>query len=191
MRSFVLLAHEAPTEPEFNLDALPQHGRLDLVSRFLTSALLTSHGVRGDTTCYLVLQDTLTVKVDGGEVGGLNPDERSVAGVLRRAVEEAGYREHEVQRGVYVSPEGLEDVLEQVEGEVYWLREDGEPAAETPPAEDSVLVFSDHLEFTEGDVDVLEGFSDRRVSLGSTALHADDAAAASHVWLDTDGYSSY
>lgn len=194
MRDMVLLLHEAPVDGGFSLDALPQHGRLDLGCRFLNAALLTSHGVRDDTDAYLVLSDEVVVRVEGAEVEGLNPDERSIAGVLRRALEERSYREQEVQTGVYVSPGGLEDVLDDVgetSGDVVWMHEDGDAAADVEPLDDVVLVFSDHQEFTDGEAGLLEDLSDRRLSLGPHALHADHAAAVAHSWLDTRGYRSY
>ncbi len=191
MRSFVLAAHEAPIDEGFSLDALPSHGRMDLVARFLCAALLTSHGVRDDAEARLVLADEVVVRIDGGEVEGLNPDERSAAGVLRKAVEEAGYLEREVQTGVYVGPGGLEDAVEDAGGTVVWMHEKGEAAAELEPPDDPTLVFSDHREFSERDVDVLEGRTDRRLSLAPTALHADHAAAAANVWLDTRGYAGH
>lgn len=191
MRSFVLAAHEAPVDEGFSLDALPSHGRMDLVARFLNAALLTSHGVRDDAEARLVLSDEVVVRVDGGEVEGLNPDERSVAGVLRKAVEEAGYREQEVQPGVYSGPADLEDAVADAGGTVVWMHEDGEHAVEVEPPDDATLVFSDHVEFTDGDVDVLEKWADLRLSLAPTALHSDQAAAAANVWLDTGGYESY
>lgn len=191
MRSFVLAAHDATVEEEISLDALPSHGRMDLVARFLSAALLTSHGVRSDTEARLVLGDEVVVRVDGGEVEGLNPDERSVAGVLRKAVEESGYREREVQTGVYVAPGDLEEAVTDADGPVVWMHEDGGSAAEVEPPEHPTLVFSDHLEFTEGDVEVLDRRAEVRLSLAPTAMHADHAAAAAQVWLETSGYESY
>lgn len=188
MRSFVLAAHEAPVDEGFSLDALPSNGRMDLVARFLCTALLTSHGVRDDAEARLVLSDEVVVRVDGGEVEGLNPDERSVAGVLRKAVEEAGYREQEVQTGVYVGPGDLEDAVDDAGGTVVWMHEDGEAAAELEPPENPTLVFGDHRDFSERDVEVMEPRADLRLSLAPTALHADHAAAAANVWLDTGGY---
>lgn len=190
-RSFVLLAHEAEVEDTVSLDSLPGHGRLDLVARFLNAALLTSHGVRHDTTAYLVLQNDVVVEVDGDEVRGLNPDERSIAGVLRKAISERGYRRQETQRGVYVEPGDLEDILSTVEGDVVWLHEDGDNAAELTPPENPVLVFSDHRSYTEDDVETLERHADAKTSLGPTPLHSDHAAAVTHNWLDTRGYRSY
>lgn len=189
MRSFVLAAHDVPVDEGFSLDALPSHGRMDLVARFLSASLLTSHGVRSTAEARLVLGNELVVRVDGGEVEGLNPDERSVAGVLRKAVEEAGYREHEVQTGVYVAPGDLGDAVDDAGGTVVWMQEDGEAAAEVEPPEDATMVFSDHLDFTEEDVEVLDQRADVQLSLAPTALHADHAAAAAQVWLDTGGYT--
>ena len=195
MREFVFVAHEAPTEADLSLDDLPGAGRMDLLCRCVNAALLTSHGVREDTTARLVLRGNVdgddhdvTVRFEGEKVSGINPDERSIAGVVRAALEERTYYEVEARRGVYVAERTLADVLEETEGETVVLHEEGEKAVSVEPPDEPVFVLSDHLDFTDEDIEAVEERDARHVSLGPVALHADHATAVAHNWCDTDGW---
>jgi len=192
-RDFVFVAHEAPTDADFSLENLPGAGR-NLLCRCVNAALLTSHGVREETTARLVLRDDaggdVTVRFEGEEVSGLNPDERSIAGVVRAALDERTYYEVEARRGVYVAERGLREVLDETEGETVLLREDGESALDVEPPDEPTFVLSDHHEFTDEDIEAVEegGREERRLSLGPVALHADHATAVAHNWCDTGGW---
>jgi len=193
VREFVFVAHEAPTDAEFSVNDLPGAGRMDLLCRCINAALLTSHGVREGVTAHLVLRgdgenEDVTVRFEGEEVSGLNPDERSIAGVVRAALEERTYYEVEARRGVYVAQKGLRGVLDETEGETVVLHEDGERALGVEPPDEPVFVLSDHHEFTDEDTEAFEERDARRVSLGPVAVHADHATAVAHNWCDTDGW---
>ncbi|MDZ7687327.1 MAG: tRNA (pseudouridine(54)-N(1))-methyltransferase TrmY [Halobacteriales archaeon] len=191
-RDFVFAAHEAPTDAEFSLNDLPSAGRMDLLCRCVNAALLTSHGVREDTTARLVFvggEHDVTVRIEGDEVRGLNPDERSIAGVVRAALDERTYYEVEARTGVYVAEKELEEVLDETEGETVLLHEDGDRASNVEPPDEPVFVLSDHLDFTEDELELLEERGARSVSLGPVALHADHATAVAHNWCDTGGWS--
>ena len=85
MRQFIVLAHELSADAEINLDDLPGAGRLDLLSRCVTSALLCSHDIRENVRVHLVV-DGYLVSFDGETIRGLSPDERSTAARIRRAL---------------------------------------------------------------------------------------------------------
>lgn len=192
-RDFVFVAHEAQTDTDFSLDDLPGAGRMDLLCRCVNAALLTSHGVREETTARLVLRDEVELRLVGDEVRGLNPDERSIAGLVRSALEKKTYYEVEASAGVYVAERSLEEVLDETEGEgePVVLHEDGEPAASVEPPGSPVFVLSDHRDFTNEELAVLDERGARRVSLGPIALHADHATAVAHNWCDTDGFAEF
>ena len=189
-RDFVFVAHEAPTDADFSLNDLPGAGRMDLLCRCINAALLTSHGVREEATAHVVIHGDVDVALRfvGDEVRGLNPDERSIGGVVRAALEERTYYEVEARTGVYVAERSFGEVLDETEGGTVVLHEDGEPAASVEPPDDAVFVLSDHKDFTDEELEVLEGHGARRVSLSPVALHADHAAAVAHNWCDTDGW---
>ena len=197
MRQFVYVGHEAPTTGEFSLDDLTGAGRMDLLARSVTAALLLSHDIRTDTRVHLVLGDEVTVTFDGATLQGLNPDERSTAARVRAALAEreeaVGQIPVEVSPGVSLVRRGFGATLEaaSADGTVVHLREDGERAATVAPPADPVFVLSDHREFTEAEQAVLNGVADQRVCLGPHALHADHATVLAHNWVDTEGFERY
>ena len=87
MRRFLILGHKAPVTPEFHLNDLPgAAGRLDVLCRAIGASLFLSHGIRRDTEVMLLLQDTVRMRISGQYVKRLNPDERSTAALIRRAL---------------------------------------------------------------------------------------------------------
>ncbi|WP_336036236.1 tRNA (pseudouridine(54)-N(1))-methyltransferase TrmY [Halobacterium yunchengense] len=196
MRQFVVLGHNAPTDPDFSLsDLAGGAGRLDVLCRCVNSALFLSHGIREDVEISLVLRDEVTVRIDASDLRYMNPDERNVAGLLKQALEAKdqaiGHREAESTPGIHVSKRGFEAVLDALDGTVVELHEDGDPLADVEPPEDPVFVLSDHEDFTDAEASLLAERSDCRVRVGPEVLHADHAITVAHNYLDTDGFTAY
>lgn len=196
MRQFVVLAHDAPLDPEFSLDDLASGGgRLDLLCRCLNAAFLTSHGLREDVRAYLVIRDAAAIRFEGSELRNLHPDERSTAALIRKALsarsEAVGHREVESTPGVFVSKRGLGDVLAAVDGPTIQLHEGGTPVVDLAPQASQTFVLSDHREFAEEEAATVAEHADERVSLGPERIHADHAIAVAHNFLDTRGYTRY
>ncbi|MFC6717159.1 tRNA (pseudouridine(54)-N(1))-methyltransferase TrmY [Natrialbaceae archaeon GCM10025810] len=202
-RQFVLIGHDVPTAPDFSLDDLAGGaGRLDAICRSVTSAFVTSHGIREDVRVHLVARDELAIVFDGADLRRLNPDERSTAALIRKALEHRdeaiGALPAEPSPGIEVYRRGVEATLETVaeEGTVVQLHEDGEPIVDLEGDDDSdadalenpIFVLSDHRDFTDEEADLLAEAADRRVRLGPRRLHADHAITIAHHYLDTDGY---
>jgi tRNA (pseudouridine54-N1)-methyltransferase len=197
MRQFLVVGHDAPTDPEFSLDDLPGAGRLDALCRAVTAALLLSHDIRADVRCSVVLGDAFTIHFEGSALQGLNPDERSTAALFRTALaerEEAiGHVPVETSPGVSLVRKGFEATLADASEArtVVHLDGEGAPAVEMEPPESAVFVLSDHQPFTDAERDLLAETADRRVSLGPRRLHGSQAITVAHNWLDTDGFQEY
>jgi tRNA (pseudouridine54-N1)-methyltransferase len=201
MRQFLVLAHDGPTDPDFSLEDLPGAGRLDVLCRCVTSALLLSHGIREDTRVWLVLGNSCSVRFEGSEIRRLNPDERSTAALIRGALEECeeaiGHMDAESSPGVFVSRRGLEGVLDEMESQgseentFVTLHEDGMPVTDLDPPTDPIFVLSDHRDFTAEESELLAEKGDERVRLSPQKLHANHAIAVAHSYLDTAGFERY
>lgn len=198
MRQFVVIGHDAPTDPDFSLDDLAGGaGRLDVLCRAVGAAVFLSHDVREDVRVYLVLGDSVTIRIEGSELRYMSPDERNVAGLLRAALEETsaaiGHQEVESTPGICVSTRGLEPVLDRVarDATIVQLHEDGDSLSDVEPPENPAFVLSDHRDFTGEEAALLESVADRRVRVGPEVLHADHAIAVVHNWLDTGGFQRY
>lgn len=197
MRQFVVLGHEAPTTPDFSLDDLPGAGRVDVLCRCVTAAFLLSHGIREDVRTWLVIDDALSIRFEGGNLRRLNPDERSTAALIRRALEAAadavGHVEVESTPGVSVSRRGLDPVLDDLapDTSLIQLTSKGRPVTDVDPPSEPVFVLSDHQDFSDDEADRLAAAGAERVSLGPRAIHANHAITVAHNFLDTNGYVAY
>jgi tRNA (pseudouridine54-N1)-methyltransferase len=198
MRQFVVIGHDAPTDPDFSLDDIAGGaGRLDVLCRCVNSAFFLSHAIRTDVRCRLVLGDTFTLRFEGSELRRLNPDERSTAALVRNALEQRenaiGHMEWEASPGVYLSRKGSEATLGDAasEGTVITLHEDGQPVVEVDPPADPVFVLSDHNDFTDAESELLMDIATGRIRLGPERLHADHAITVAHNYIDTDGFAQW
>jgi tRNA (pseudouridine54-N1)-methyltransferase len=197
MRQFVLVAHEltAPETAELDLDDLPGTGRLDLLARCVTSALLLSHDIREDVRVHLVA-DGYVVRFEGADLRRINPDERSTAARIRDAFAARegaiGAMAATPSPGVSIRRGDFETVLDDL-GDVTLLElhDDGRPVVDLDPPENPAFVLSDHRDFTDEEADLLAARADERASLGPRVLHADQAITVAHNYLDTDGYRDY
>lgn len=197
MRQFVVVAHEVPVDADVSLGDLPGAGRFDVLCRAVTAALLTSHDVRDETTIHLVIDDAVTITVDGGRVRRLNPDERSTAALLRGALEERdaaiGHQPVESSPGVELRRRGFAATIDAIVdgGQLIVLDPDGTPIPSADVPERPVVVLSDHRNFTDDERAVLAARDATNVSLGPRPLHGDQAIAIAHNWLDTGGFERY
>jgi len=198
MRQFVVVGHDAPTTPEFSLsDLAGGAGRLDVLCRCVTSAFFLSHAIREAVRVHLVLADEYTVSFDGRELRRPNPDQRSTAALIRKALEERaeaiGHIPVESSPGVSLTRRGFEGTLDDVarRGTVVELHEDGDPVVDVETPANPVFVLSDHHDFTDTEASLLAEQSDERVSLGPKRLHADHAVTVAHNYLDTEGFERY
>ena len=196
MRQFVISGHDAPTSAAFSLDDLTGAGRLDLLCRCVTSALLLSHGIREDVRVHLVLSDEFTLTFEGSTLRRLNPDERSTAALVRNALEQReeaiGHIPVETSPGVSLSRVGFAETLDSLEGQtVFQLHESGTPVGSVDPPGDPVFVLSDHHDFTEAETETLAAIRDGQIRLGPEPLHANQAITVAHNWLDTDGFTQF
>jgi tRNA (pseudouridine54-N1)-methyltransferase len=197
MRQFVVIGHEVPITEAISLDDLPGAGRADLLLRCVGAALFTSHDIRTDTTVHLVLQDRVTVTFDGETIRHARPDERSLGGLLRTALDSLedaiGHQPAEPAAGIGVRRRGFEATVEALnrEGTILALADTGRPLHTLSPPSNPIFVLSDHQDFTERDRAVLDETAAETVSVGPRVIHADHTTAIVHNWLDTEGYTRY
>lgn len=196
MRRFLILAHEVPTDPSvISLSDLPgTGGRLDVIARAVTTALLLSHGIREDVQVDVVIGDELAVQFDGATLSHLHPDERSTAALLRDAIaageDAVGTIPSEPHEGVSVYRRDLEGTLETVDGQLVQLHEAGDSLVDAGLPDEPTLVLSDHRPFSAADESALEAAGADQIRLGPRAVHTSHAIAIAHHYLDTDGYEA-
>jgi tRNA (pseudouridine54-N1)-methyltransferase len=195
MRRFATVSHTGRSDGAWRLDDLPgSAGRIDVLCRNLQSALFLSHGLRDDVEAFAVFVGATaadrgrTVRIQGGAIQRLNPDERSTAARLQQALQTAWTVPDwkEVQRGLSVAGFGLEGLLDDLAGRCtpVLLDPKGTPIEEWQAPKDPLFLLSDHTPFTPAEYALLDGRGVERVSLGPHWYHGNHAISVVQWWLD-------
>lgn len=193
MPRFLVVGHRATTSSTFRLDDLTgTGGRLDVLVRCITSALLVSHGARRDSVLTLLLLGPpaapRAVRFDGARIQRLNPDERSTAALVKRALETplTAHVWQPASPGIDIAKRNLARVLdEEATGRaVILLDEAGDDARAVELPADALYVLGDHEGLTEEERAELDRRGARRVRLGPLSLQADQAIVVLHNELD-------
>jgi len=191
MRTFIVVGHKAAVLPNFSLEDIPgTSGRLDILCRCINAAFVLSHGIRKDVIVYLVLlggDSPKTICLKGETLRHLNPDERTTAALLKKALALAATPEWAMSTsGIFVRTGGLAEVIADLGAmKLFYLREDGVEIGAVDNSgecsnndkgilsEDIAFILGDHQGMTSDEEALLEQAGARIVSLGPTSLHAD------------------
>ena len=197
-RRIVVIGQRARASPGFSLDDLAgTSGRLDVLVRCVRAALLVSHGLRRDTTVYLVLlgdrHSPKTLRFEGASARFIRPEERSLATLAQKMLgagrEGPGFVS--VRPGIAISHQGLSAVLAEVGHATPYVLEQGAPdirAATVAPG-DAVFFFGDHLGFEGAIREELAAIGAIPLGLGPVSVHAEDAVTLVVNELDRRGAS--
>jgi len=192
MRAFLIIGNKAVTKP-FNLNDLAGGaGRMDILCRFVAQALFVSHGIRKDVEVYLLLlgkpDPPKTIKIVGSEVKTMAPDERNIAGLIRRALKVKCDKDwKESTSGIYISKKGLKDLLDELSKryKIVYLRENGNDIRSFDgKVDDCLFVLGDHLGLKREQEEVVLSFADGIVSVSPISLQADQCVVILHYELD-------
>lgn len=191
MRRFLVLGHTAASAPGFShKDIAGTGGRLDILARCMPAAFLVSHGLRLDVELYTLHlgppSAPKVVRMRAPELKHLNPDERSSALLLEKALAAptTGPVWAAATPGVSVARLGLDELLDQLDAPLVLLHEQGEDVATARLPEDALFVLGDHLGFTPEEEATLGRRAAARVSLGPRSLQADQCVVVLHNHLD-------
>ncbi len=186
MRHFVIVSHTGAADGSWSLDDLcGAAGRVDVLCRALNSAFFLSHGIRDDVVVDLVFTDPqrpTTVRFTGA-ANRLNPDERSLASRIQKALRARGEDPwfDPSETGIDVAPFGL-DGLALDPARLVLLDPEGEPLESADLPEDPVFLLSDHQPFTKEEYAALAAAT--RVSLGPHWYHGNHVVSCVHWVLD-------
>ena len=197
MRRFVVVGQRARTARDFPLDDISgAAGRWDLLARCVQGSLFISHDLRRDTELVLVLlgepDAPKAIRVSGGDVKRLNPDERSTVALLSRALDVAlpmNGRWVEVHPGIHAARRDLRRVLDDYgDGPFVLLDEDGDVDGPSLPdlIDDRTVTFilGDDRGLDEEQLTEVRSKDPMEVRLGPLSLHGDHCIAIVHNLLD-------
>jgi tRNA (pseudouridine54-N1)-methyltransferase len=183
-RRIVVVGQQARGSPDFLLNDLAgTSGRLDVLVRCVRAALLVSHGLRHDTTVYLVLlgdpRAPKTLRFDGASARFIRPEERSLATLAQKLL--AAGREGPgfvtMRPGIAISHEGLSAVLAELGGATPYVLEEGAPDIRGAAVDlgDAAFFFGDHRGFDGPVREELAAIGAIPLGLGPVSVHAEDA----------------
>lgn len=193
MRTFIVVGHKATTSPDFSLEDIPgTSGRLDILCRSITAAYVLSHGIRKDVRVYLILlggEVHKTICLRGETLRHLNPDERTTAALLKKALALNATPEWSMSTsGIYVRISGLADVIADLtRTKMLYLREDGVDIRSVECSGisgDAVFILGDHMGMTPEEESLIEQAGGKIVSVGPASLHADHCVVLINNELD-------
>jgi tRNA (pseudouridine54-N1)-methyltransferase len=191
MRTFIVIGHKASTSPDFSLEDIPgTSGRLDILCRCINSAFVLSHGIRHDVRIFLVLcggEIHKTICLRGEDLRHLNPDERTTAALLRKALAiDSTPQWKRSTPGIYIREGGLETLMEMLGDSaiLYYLREDGMEIRDLDLDDGAVFVLGDHLGMSEEEEEILENKGAAIISVSPLSLHADHCIVLVNNELD-------
>ncbi len=194
MRNFIIVGHKATTSPNFSLEDIPgTSGRLDILCRCINAAFVLSHSIRKDVVVYLVLlggEVPKTICLKGETLRHLNPDERTTAALLKKALSLAAAPEWAMSTsGIFVRTGGLTEVLSDLKvAKMLYLREEGADIRSVEcrsRSDDAAFILGDHTGMTSDEEALLEQAGAKVVSIGPTSLHADHCIVLVNWMLDT------
>jgi tRNA (pseudouridine54-N1)-methyltransferase len=192
VRRFLVVGHRASTDPRFPLDDLAGGaGRMDILLNAGNAALLLAHDLRRDTEVGLLLLGPPTpprfVRLVGFRLKSYQPDIRSNAALVRRALVDVSRVEGESSPGVYGSIASFAEALDRFGPTFVLLKEGGKDIRQAALPADATFVLSDNQELLLDEERLLTDRGALVVGLGPVALHTDHAIALVQNELDRRG----
>ena len=189
MRRFLIVGHRASTAPDFPLDDLAGGaGRMDILLNAANAALHLAHDLRRDVEVGLLLlgppNPPRFVRLQGFRLKSYQPDIRSNAALVRRAIEDVSRIERETSPGVFGSIATFEEALDRLGASFVYLKEGGKDIRQAVLPADATLVLSDNQDLTAAEEQSLADRGALVVGLGPAALHTDHAIAIVQNELD-------
>ncbi|MHA2370280.1 MAG: hypothetical protein ACXADX_15810 [Candidatus Hodarchaeales archaeon] len=160
-RNFLLHLRDLKlTPPRFSLNALTQN-RLDVLLRCLSTTFYLSNSFRRDTNLFVVDQDeSRLILFEGRHLKGLNPDERAIAGWLRKNLRSPN------NSGLRVVSKEIEEFLREFSC-IFVLAQEGTQIDEVNVFPSGALfTVGSHRGYSEKDKKVLETQGSQLLSLG-------------------------
>jgi len=189
VRRFLIVGHRASTDSAFPLDDLAGGaGRMDILLNGANAALHLAHDLRRDVEVGLLLlgppRPPRFVRLEGSRLRNYQPDIRSNAALVRRALEGASRIERESSPGVFASQASFEEALDCLGPVFVYAKEGGTDIRQASLPADATFVFSDNQDLATTEERALADRGALVVGLGPLVLHTDHAITIVQNELD-------
>lgn len=164
---------------------------MDILLNAANAGLLLAHGIRQDAEVGLLLlgppNPPRFVRLVGFRLRSYQPDIRSNAALVRRALLDASRVEHESSPGVFGSIANFAEALDRLGPTFVGLKQGGKDIREAALPADATFVLSDNQDLLPEEQRLLSDRGALAIGLGPVALHTDHAIAIVHNELDRRG----
>lgn len=177
-RNFLILMRELKLSRRFSLNALTQN-RLDVLLRSISATFFLSNSFRRSTNFFVADQTEAQIfLLAGHHLRGLNPDERALAGWLRKNL-----RSHN-QRGLTVLPKTLDEFLTNFDN-IFILTKEGTLIDEVDVLPSGALfAVGSHRGYSQQDKECLRVHGGQPLSLGTPEYLSSTTISLIHWQLD-------
>lgn len=177
MRYFLIVSNTVDTSMPLSLNSLTNYGRLDVLCRCITAAFFLSDDFRKDVKLEIYFQKNgKTLEINGEKVRGINPDERAIAGVLKRVFTGKKYP------GITFYRQNLEEILKKQQP--IMLNVKGKQLDQEIGKYSSFLI-GDQLGFLLEDMHLFKGLE--QISLGAQIYLSSQTITILNYKLDSQG----
>lgn len=192
-RGFLIVGNKAVTKPFSLNDLAGSAGRMDILCRFVAQALFISHGIRKNVEVYLLLlgepKPPKAIKIVGKEVKTMAPDERNIAGLIRKALKiECNKNWKRSTSGIYISKKNLKELLDELTNryKIVYLKETGKDIRNFVKQidKDCLFILGDHLGLSEEQERIVKDYASEVISVSPISLQADQCVVIVHYELD-------
>lgn len=192
-RGFLIVGNKAVTKPFSLNDLAGSAGRMDILCRFVAQALFISHGIRKNVEVYLLLlgepEPPKAIKIVGKEVKTMAPDERNIAGLIRKALKiECNKNWKRSTSGIYISKKNLKELLDELTNryKIVYLKETGKDIRNFVKQidKDCLFILGDHLGLSEEQERIVKDYASEVISVSPISLQADQCVVIVHYELD-------
>ena len=189
MRRFLVVGHRAVTSPDFPLDDLAgAAGRMDILLSAANAALLVAHDIRRDAEADLLLlgppDPPRLVRILGHRVRSYQPDLRSNAALVRKALGHGSRVEREVSPGILASKASFSEALDRLGPTFVYLKERGRDIRTATVPADATFELSDNQDLDAAEERAVLDRDALVLGLGPLAVHTDQAIVLVQNELD-------
>ncbi len=164
---------------------------MDILLSAANAALLLAHDIRRDAEAALLLlgppDPPRLIRIQGHHVRSFQPDLRSNAALLRKALEHGSRVEREVSPGILTSKASFEEALDRLGPAFVLLKEGGTDVRTASLPADATFVLSDNQDLTAEEEKAVRARDALIVGLGPHAIHTDQAIVLVQNELDRRG----
>ena len=199
MREFILLALKAPTTPDFDINNLPDYGRLDLVCRTISNTIYVSDALRQDTIVHVSLNGPKDppklISFHPNQMKGFRPDERTFAKAIQNALKESLNLkmgdEKLVAPGITIAKKAFETLVKEKSqtSQLVYLHERGDDLRKFNFQENVTFILGDFVGMPKKTEKLLKRLGAQRMNLGPVVLFASHCSILVHNELDRRMYS--